>query len=110
MSRLMKQIAIASLALTIAAPAANANLLDSFFGGLFGGGMSGPSGRHQVRLHGNFNPGDIVVSFGDRRLYYIEFEGLGHQLCHCDSQGGGAMVGRELCQREAREPCLDADG
>ncbi len=71
MSRIIKQIAIASLALTIAAPAANANLLDSFFGSLFGG-MSGPSGRHQVRLHGNFNPGDIVVSFGDRRLYYIE--------------------------------------
>ena len=36
MSRLMKQIAIASLALTIAAPSANANLLDSFFSGLFG--------------------------------------------------------------------------
>ena len=30
MSRLMKQIAIASLALTIATPSANANLLDSF--------------------------------------------------------------------------------
>ncbi len=72
MSRLMKQIAIASLALIIAAPAANANLLDSFFGSLFGGMAGGPSGRHQVRLHGSFNPGDIIVSFGDRRLYYIE--------------------------------------
>ncbi len=73
MSRLMKQIAIASLALTIVAPAANANLLDSFFGGLFGGmSAGGPSGRHHVRLHGNFNTGDIIVSFGDRRLYYIE--------------------------------------
>ena len=40
MSRLMKQIAIASLALTIATPSANANLLDSFFGGLFGPGAT----------------------------------------------------------------------
>ena len=71
MSRLMKQIAIASLALTIAVPSANANLLDSFFSGLFGP-MSGPSGRQHVRIRGGYNPGDIIVSFGDRRLYYVE--------------------------------------
>ena len=71
MSRLMKQIAIASLALTIAVPSANANLLDSFFSGLFGP-MSGPSGRQHVKLRGGYNPGDIIVSFGDRRLYYVE--------------------------------------
>jgi lipoprotein-anchoring transpeptidase ErfK/SrfK len=67
----MKQIAIASLALTIAVPSANANLLDSFFSGLFGP-MSGPSGRQHVKLRGGYNPGDIIVSFGDRRLYYVE--------------------------------------
>jgi lipoprotein-anchoring transpeptidase ErfK/SrfK len=71
MSRLMKQIAIASLALTIAVPSANANLLDSFFSGLFGP-MSGPSGRQHVKIRGGYNPGDIIVSFGDRRLYYVE--------------------------------------
>ena len=70
MSRLMKQMVVASLALTIAASNANANLLDSFFGGLFGP-MSGPKGRHHVRIRGG-NPGEIIVSFGDRRLYYID--------------------------------------
>ncbi len=71
MSRLMKQIAIASLALTIAASNANAAFLDSFFNDLFGP-MGGPAGRQHVRIHGAYNPGDIIVSFGDRRLYYVE--------------------------------------
>ncbi len=71
MSRLRKQIMIASLALTIAASNANANLLDSFFSGLFGP-MSGPAGRQHVKIRGAYNPGDIIVSFGDRRLYYID--------------------------------------
>lgn len=73
MSRLMKQIAIASLALTIATPSANANLLDSFFGGLFGpGGNRTAAPRQHVKVRGGYNPGDIIVSFGDRRLYYID--------------------------------------
>ncbi len=73
MSRLIKQIAVASLALTIAASNANANLLDSFFGGLFGPGGNRTAGpRQHVKIRGGFNPGDIIVSFGDRRLYYIE--------------------------------------
>lgn len=73
MSRLMKQVMVASLALTIGASNANANLLDSFFGGLFGPGGNRTAGpRQQVKIRGGFNPGDIIVSFGDRRLYYIE--------------------------------------
>jgi len=71
MSRFMKQLAVASVALTAAASSANANFLDNFFSGLFGP-MSGPSGRHHVRIGGGYTPGDIIVSFGDRRLYYIE--------------------------------------
>ena len=74
MSRFLKQITVASLALTIAASAAsdaNANLLDSFFSGIFGP-MSGPAGRQYVKVRGSYNPGDIIVSFGDRRLYYID--------------------------------------
>ena len=73
MSRLMKQVMVASLALTIGASNANANLLDSFFGGLFGPGGNRTAGpRQQVKIRGGFNPGDIIVSFGDRRLYYID--------------------------------------
>lgn len=70
MSRLFKQFAIASLALTIAASNANAGFLDGFFNDLFGPMNGGP--RHQVKIRGAYNPGDIIVSFGDRRLYYIE--------------------------------------
>ncbi len=107
MSRLFKQFAIASLALTIAASNANAGFLDGFFNDLFGPMNGGP--RHQVKIRGAYNPGDIIVSFGDRRLYYIEFEDNGDQLCNRDPKGGSKMVWRELCQPEARKPDLDAD-
>jgi lipoprotein-anchoring transpeptidase ErfK/SrfK len=71
MSRLFKQLVIASFALMVAAPNANATFLDSFFNDLFGPMGGGP--RTHVRIKtGSYNPGDIIVSFGDRRLYYIE--------------------------------------
>ena len=71
MSRLIKQFAIASLLLTFAAPAANANFVDSFFSDLFGPMGGGP--RQTIKLKpGAYTPGEIVVSFGDRRLYFIE--------------------------------------
>jgi lipoprotein-anchoring transpeptidase ErfK/SrfK len=71
MSRLLKQLAIASLALTVAASNANAAFLDSFFNDLFGPMGGGP--RQHVKIKpGAYTPGEIIVSFGDRRLYYIE--------------------------------------
>ncbi len=71
MSRLMKQFAIASVLLTMAATSANANFLDSFFGDLFGPMGGGP--RQTVKIKpGAYALGEIIVSFGDRRLYYIE--------------------------------------
>jgi lipoprotein-anchoring transpeptidase ErfK/SrfK len=69
MLRIMR-IAVAGLALTMAASNANAAFLDSFFSDLFG--PIGTAGRQHVKLHGNFTPGEIIVSFGDRRLYYVE--------------------------------------
>lgn len=70
MSRLMKLIAIAGLGLSVAASNANAAFLDSFFNDLFG--PMGHAGREHVKIRGGYSPGEIVVSFGDRRLYYIE--------------------------------------
>ena len=71
MSRLLKQLAIASIALTVAASNANAAFLDSFFNDLFGPMGGGP--RQHVKIKaGAYTPGEIIVSFGDRRLYYIE--------------------------------------
>jgi lipoprotein-anchoring transpeptidase ErfK/SrfK len=71
MSRLLKQLAIASLALTVAASNASAAFLDSFFNELFGPMGGGP--RQHVKIKpGAYAQGEIIVSFGDRRLYYIE--------------------------------------
>jgi len=72
MSRLSNivKVAVASMVLTFAASSAKADFLDGFFNDLFG--PIGPAGRQQVRIHSGYTPGTIVVSFGDRRLYYIE--------------------------------------
>jgi lipoprotein-anchoring transpeptidase ErfK/SrfK len=70
-SRLIKRFAIASLLLTFAAPVANANFIDSFFNDLFG--PMGGGGRQTIRIKpGSHRPGEIIVSFADRRLYYIQ--------------------------------------
>ena len=71
MSRLIKQFAFASLLLTVAAPNASAGFLDSFFNDLFG--PMGGGARERIKIRpGSYDPGEIIVSFGDRRLYYIE--------------------------------------
>jgi lipoprotein-anchoring transpeptidase ErfK/SrfK len=62
---------MAGLLLTMAATNASAGFLDSFFNDLFG--PMGGGGRQVVKIKpGSFNPGEIIVSFGDRRLYYID--------------------------------------
>jgi lipoprotein-anchoring transpeptidase ErfK/SrfK len=52
---------------SIQAPAASAQL----FWDWGGGEQRGGSGREIVRFDPQFGPGEIIVSFGDRRLYYI---------------------------------------
>jgi lipoprotein-anchoring transpeptidase ErfK/SrfK len=44
-----------------------------FFGDVFGGGMSG--GAQTVSFSPRFAPGQVVVSFGDRRLYLVQARG-----------------------------------
>lgn len=36
-----------------------------------GGTVAGDSGREMVRFNPRFEPGHIIVSFGDRRLYFV---------------------------------------
>lgn len=49
---------------------------DGIFGGLFRGQMGGgQSGRYEIRFSKKYRPGTIIVSFGDRRLYYINRPG-----------------------------------
>ena len=72
MSRISKalSVVIAGMVMTFAATTAHAAFLDGFFSDLFG--PIGPAGRTRVKFRGSYAPGTIVVSFGDRRLYYIE--------------------------------------
>ena len=44
------------------------------FSALFGGGGGG-SGKNYVSFSKSYSPGTVVVSFGDRRLYYISKRG-----------------------------------
>ena len=48
------------------------NSSGGFSGDFFGGGGSG---RHNVSMPSKYSPGQIVVSFGDRRLYYVQSKG-----------------------------------
>lgn len=65
-------VACAGVVLAVSSPAAKAQ---TFFDELFGGFSAGPAGRQSVSFTGKYAPGTIIVSFGDRRLYYIEGKG-----------------------------------
>jgi hypothetical protein len=72
---LMSSIAVAALAATasfVAAPRAHAQDLFDF---LWGGGQEWGGSRQNVSFDSKFTPGQIVVSFGDRRLYLITKQG-----------------------------------
>lgn len=62
---------MAVMAATVAvAPAAMAQSQDG--GWLWGGGQTqGGSGRELVRFNQSHAPGQVVVSFGDRRIYFV---------------------------------------
>ena len=62
----LASVAIAAATVAVA-PVAHAQ-----DGWLWGGGTSwGSSGRETVRFDPQYTPGQIIVSFGDRRAYYI---------------------------------------
>ena len=68
---LMSSLALAALAATaslVAAPQAHAQGLFEF---LWGGGQEWGGGKQTVSFDQKFTPGQVIVSFGDRRLYLI---------------------------------------
>ncbi|WP_088348126.1 MULTISPECIES: L,D-transpeptidase [Rhodomicrobium] len=68
----MAAFAAGAVALTVmGANSARADFLDD----LFGGGPSYGGSKTMVRFSPKFNPGQIIVSFGDRRLYYVTQKG-----------------------------------
>lgn len=67
-----KALAGAALALGLAAAFTSAPATAQGFTWLWGGGNEyGGSGREVVRFGMQHRPGQIIVSFGDRRLYYV---------------------------------------
>ncbi len=67
MSRLSGvRLALVGLLLAIGVTNASAGFFEDIFGPMSN------AGRERVQIRGNYAPGQIVVSFADRRLYFIE--------------------------------------
>lgn len=65
-------VALLGISFLGSAGQARADFFDELFGGSSG---SGATPAHKVKFGGKYAPGEIVVSFGDRRLYYIVGKG-----------------------------------
>ena len=67
--------AVAILASAALVPAAGTVSAQSLFFDWGGGNSVGGAGRETVRFSPAFKPGEVVVSFGDRRVYFINRPG-----------------------------------
>jgi L,D-transpeptidase-like protein len=68
---LMSSVALASLVATVACATAPSAQAEDFFEFLWGGGQEWGGSRQNISFDNKFTPGQIIVSFGDRRLYLI---------------------------------------
>lgn len=68
-------LGIAAVAVTATPQKASAGLLDAIFGSGGGGGSWNTSGRRMVSFSKRYKAGQIIVSFSDRRLYYVVGQG-----------------------------------
>lgn len=66
-------LAMASMTLISQSTTASAESNNDLFSALFGGGSGGA--REVISFPGKFRAGQIVVSFGDRRLYLVQSGG-----------------------------------
>ncbi|HEU0160714.1 MAG TPA: L,D-transpeptidase [Hyphomicrobiaceae bacterium] len=69
--RPLLHLLISSLVAVLAALVAPPALAQQLFWDWGGGDTVGASGREIVRFSERFAPGQVVVSFGDRRLYFV---------------------------------------
>lgn len=74
-ARLLRTATIAAGAIAAMAGLGAAPASAQLFWDWGGGGTVGGSGRENVRFSPQFKKGEIVVSFGDRRLYFITAPG-----------------------------------
>lgn len=67
----LRALAAVALAITLLLPAVTVSAsAQSFFSFLWGGGY-----REDISFHPSYAPGQIIVSFGDRRLYWVYSRG-----------------------------------
>jgi len=74
-ARLLRNASIAAGAIVAAMSLASGSASAQLFWDWGGGGTIGGSGREFVRFSPQFKKGEIVVSFGDRRLYFVTAPG-----------------------------------
>jgi lipoprotein-anchoring transpeptidase ErfK/SrfK len=67
-----RALVASSLGLAAAGALATSAVAQSDSGWMWGGGTTpGGSGRETVKFSSSYSPGQVIVSFGDRRLYYV---------------------------------------
>jgi lipoprotein-anchoring transpeptidase ErfK/SrfK len=81
---------------------AQADWLDDLFGGGSGGG--GYSGRETVRFSPRFDAGQIIVSFGDRRLYYVIGKGTALSYPIAIPKGDARWAGTSIVSQKRVNP------
>src|SRR5262245_42964263 len=74
-ARLLRNASIAAGAIVAVMSFGSGSASAQLFWDWGGGGMIGGSGREFVRFSPQFKKGEIVVSFGDRRLYFVTAPG-----------------------------------
>ena len=75
-SSFARALAVSAVALALSAPLIGpARAADDLISFLWGGGADWGGGRQNVSFSPQYKPGQIIVSFGDRRLYLITQQG-----------------------------------
>ena len=95
---LLVVFAVLAMDLGLTSPAA----AQGFLSFLWGGGS-----REVVAFHPAHPAGQIIVSFGDRRLYWVQRRGRGDQLSDRHSTGKKPLARRHIGIRQAGQSRLD---
>lgn len=82
---------------------AQADWLDDLFGSSSGGG-GGFSGRETVRFSPRYTAGQIIVSFGDRRLYYVLSKGTALSYPIAIPKGDARWAGTSVVSQKRVNP------
>ena len=108
-ARLLRQAAIAAAAVVAVAGLEAGPASAQLFWDWGGGNMVGGSGREVVRFSPKFAKGEVIVSFGDRRLYYVTKPGEALQLSDRRAARAKPLAGRDDRFPKARQSVVDAD-